>query len=89
MDRKTAAEFPSEVLQLFDGYVHGTITRREFLDRAARYATAGVTAAAMPKGGPTGCIAGAVPYYGAQPKAEDAAKIRAPILAHTRSSSNT
>jgi carboxymethylenebutenolidase len=47
MDRKTAAEFPGEVLQLFDGYVHGTITRREFLDRAARYATAGLTAAAM------------------------------------------
>ncbi|HUQ27810.1 MAG TPA: dienelactone hydrolase family protein, partial [Usitatibacter sp.] len=47
MDRKTAAEFPGEVLQLFDGYVHGIITRREFLDRAARYATAGVTAAAM------------------------------------------
>ena len=47
MDRKTAAEFPAEVLELFDGYVHGFITRREFLDRAARYATAGVTAAAM------------------------------------------
>jgi carboxymethylenebutenolidase len=42
MDRKTAAEFPAEVLQLFDGYVHGTITRREFLDRAARYATGGI-----------------------------------------------
>ena len=47
MDRKTAAEFPPEVLGLFDGYVHGSITRREFLDRAARYATAGVSAAAM------------------------------------------
>ena len=47
MQRKTAADFPPEVLKLFDGYVHGNITRREFLDRAARYATAGVTAAAM------------------------------------------
>ena len=47
MQRKTAADFPPEVLRLFDGYVHGNITRREFLDRAARYATAGVTAAAM------------------------------------------
>ena len=47
MDRKTAAEFPPEVLQLFDGFVHGTISRREFLDRAARYATAGISAAAM------------------------------------------
>jgi len=47
MQRKTAADFPPEVLRLFDGYVHGNITRREFLDRSARYATAGVTAAAM------------------------------------------
>ena len=47
MQRKTAADFPPEVLRLFDGYVHGHITRREFLDRSARYATAGVTAAAM------------------------------------------
>jgi carboxymethylenebutenolidase len=47
MQRRTAADFPPEVLRLFDGYVHGNITRREFLDRAARHATAGVTAAAM------------------------------------------
>ena len=47
MQRRTAADFPPEVLRLFDGYVHGQITRREFLDRAARYATAGVTATAM------------------------------------------
>jgi len=47
MQRKTAADFPPEVLQLFDGYVHGHLSRREFLDRAARYATAGVSATAM------------------------------------------
>jgi len=47
MLRKTAADFPPEVLQLFDGYVHGHLSRREFLDRAARYATAGVSATAM------------------------------------------
>lgn len=47
MDRKTAKDFPPEVLELFDGYVHGGITRREFLDRAARYAVGGVSAAAM------------------------------------------
>jgi carboxymethylenebutenolidase len=34
-------------LKLFDGYVHGAISRREFLDRAARYAIGGFTAAAM------------------------------------------
>lgn len=47
MERKKASDFPPEVLKLFDGYVHGTLTRREFLDRAARYAIGGFTAAAM------------------------------------------
>ena len=47
MERKTAADFPPEVLKLFDGYVHGGITRREFLDRAAKYAVGGFTANAM------------------------------------------
>jgi carboxymethylenebutenolidase len=35
------------VLKLFDGYVHGRISRRDFLDRAAKFAVGGVTAAAM------------------------------------------
>lgn len=47
MTRKRASEFPHEVLQLFDGYVHGELGRRQFLDRAARYAVGGMTAAAM------------------------------------------
>jgi len=47
MERKKAGDFPPEVLELFDGYVHGALTRREFLDRAARYAVGGFTAAAM------------------------------------------
>ena len=47
MDRKKASDFHPEVLKLFDGFVHGSITRREFLDRAARYAVGGVTAAAL------------------------------------------
>ena len=47
MTRKRASDFPQEVLQLFDGYVHGRMGRREFLDRAARYAVGGMTAAAM------------------------------------------
>jgi carboxymethylenebutenolidase len=47
MERRKASDFPPEVLSLFDGYVHGSITRREFLDRAARYAAGGVTAAAF------------------------------------------
>jgi len=47
MQRQKASDFPREVLDLFDGYVHGTVTRREFLDRAARYAVGGVTAAGL------------------------------------------
>jgi carboxymethylenebutenolidase len=47
MERKQAGDFPPDVLKLFDRYVHGGITRREFLDRAAKYAVGGFTAAAM------------------------------------------
>jgi carboxymethylenebutenolidase len=35
------------IWKLFDGYVHGSITRREFLDRAARFTASGVSAAAI------------------------------------------
>ena len=45
--RKTASDFPQELLDLFDGYVHGRTSRREFLDRAQKFATAGVTAAML------------------------------------------
>ena len=30
MERKKASDFPQELLNLFDGYVHGGISRREF-----------------------------------------------------------
>jgi carboxymethylenebutenolidase len=42
-----AADFPPEVLRLFDQYVHNVIDRRAFLDRAAAFATSGLTAAAL------------------------------------------
>ena len=45
--RKTAKDFDQRVLDLFDGYVHGLIDRREFLDRAAKYTAAGVSAAVL------------------------------------------
>jgi carboxymethylenebutenolidase len=32
MERKEATDFPQKVLNLFDGYVHGALSRREFLD---------------------------------------------------------
>jgi carboxymethylenebutenolidase len=47
MERKKASDFPQELLDLFDEYVHGGISRRDFLDRAQKFAVGGVTAAAL------------------------------------------
>jgi carboxymethylenebutenolidase len=47
MERRKASDFPQELLNLFDGYVHGGISRREFLDGAQKFAVGGVTAAAL------------------------------------------
>ncbi len=47
MRRMTTGDFPPEVIRLFQGYIHGELTRRQFLDGAARFATAGFTAVAM------------------------------------------
>lgn len=44
MERKKASEFPQELLNLFDRYVHGDIGRREFMDGAQKFATGSVTA---------------------------------------------
>lgn len=45
--RKTAKDFPQELLDLYDFYAHGRITKRQFLDGAAKFAVAGVTAAML------------------------------------------
>ena len=47
MERKNASDFDPELLRLFDRYVHGGISRREFLDGAARFAVGGLTAATI------------------------------------------
>jgi carboxymethylenebutenolidase len=47
MERKKASDFPKELLELFDQYVHGGISRRDFLDGAQKFAVGGVTAAAL------------------------------------------
>lgn len=47
MSRLTARDFPQELLELYDFYAHGRLTKREFLDKAARFAVGGVTAAAL------------------------------------------
>jgi carboxymethylenebutenolidase len=45
--RLTAQDFDQELLILFDAYVHGDMDRRGFLDKAQRFAKAGVTAAGL------------------------------------------
>jgi carboxymethylenebutenolidase len=47
MHRPTAADFDQELLDLYDEYVHGKVTRRDFLDRASKFAAGGLTAAAL------------------------------------------
>ena len=75
MERKKASDFPREVLDLFDGYVHGRMNRREFLDRATKYAIGGFTAAAM--------LESLTPNYAwAQQVAGDDARIKAEYLTY-------
>lgn len=45
--RLTARDFDPEVLRLFDQYVHGQLDRRGFLEAAAKFAAAGITAAGL------------------------------------------
>jgi carboxymethylenebutenolidase len=47
MTRLTAKDFAPELLELYDFYAHGKITKREFLDRAGRFTVGGLTAAAV------------------------------------------
>ncbi|MBV1697280.1 MAG: dienelactone hydrolase family protein [Hyphomicrobiales bacterium] len=47
MERRKASEFPQALLQLFDRYVHGEISRRDFFDGAQKFAVGGLTAAAL------------------------------------------
>ncbi len=47
MGRRKANDFDQELLDLYDGFAHGLIERREFLDRAAKFAVGGITAAAL------------------------------------------
>jgi len=47
MNRMTAKDFDQELLDLYDFYAHGKISKREFLDRAGKFAVGGVTAVAL------------------------------------------
>ena len=68
MEREQASAYHPEVLRLFDAYVHGALSRREFIDRAKPF-TAGVSAAAV--------LASLSPnYLRAQQVPEDDSRIR-------------
>ena len=47
MERMKASDFDPQLLGLFHRYVHGGISRREFLDGAAKFAVGGLTATAL------------------------------------------
>lgn len=47
MTRMTAKDFDQDLLDLYDFYAHGKITKRQFLDRAGKYAVGGLTAATL------------------------------------------
>lgn len=47
MSRLTARDFAPELLDLYDFYAHGLIDRREFLNRASRYAVGTLGAASI------------------------------------------
>ncbi len=75
MERRKLSDFPREVVTLFDGYIHGAIDRRDFLDRAAKYAVGGFTAAAM--------LESLTPNYAlAQQVAKDDKRIRTEYLTY-------
>ena len=70
--RMTAKDFPQELLDLYDYYAHGKITKREFLDRAGKWAVGGLTAAAI--------LSTMSPNYAlAQQVAEDDFERRVPV----------
>lgn len=43
--RRSASDFDPRILEIFDGYVHGTMSKREFIAQAGRYTAAGITGA--------------------------------------------
>ena len=47
MERQKASDFDQELLDLYDSYAHGMIERREFLNKASKFAVGGITAAAL------------------------------------------
>lgn len=47
LPRMRASDFPAELLEIFDGYVHGRVTKRDFLASASKFTVLGLTGAAL------------------------------------------
>ena len=45
--RLSASDFDQELLELYDFYAHGMITKHEFVERAGKFAVGGLTALAL------------------------------------------
>jgi carboxymethylenebutenolidase len=81
MERKQASDYPQELLDLFHEYQHGEIPRREFLERAQRFAVGGLTVTAI--------FEGLRPNYAwAQQLAKDDARIATSVEAVTSPKGN-
>ncbi|MES3023627.1 MAG: dienelactone hydrolase family protein [Pseudomonadota bacterium] len=72
MKRAAASDFDPEVLKLFDQYVHGALSRRDFMSAAGRYAVGGATGASL--------LAALSPSFAAQQVAPDDARIVAKFV---------
>ena len=73
MKRKQASDYDQELLDLYDDYAHGRISRRDFLGGAAKFAVGGLTAEAV--------LSGLSPNYAwAQQVAKDDSRITTEYL---------
>ena len=81
MQRKTAQDFDQELLILFDAYVHGTLDRRGFLDRAQKFAVGGMTAGML-------LTALSPDFANAQVVSKDDARIKAEYLDYPSTAGN-
>jgi carboxymethylenebutenolidase len=78
MDRERAQDFDQELLDLYDDYAHGRMSRREFARRAAAFTVGGITAEAL--------LARLSPNYAlAQQVAPDDARIDAETITYESS----
>ncbi len=75
MQRKTAADFDQELLDLFNDYIHGAIDRRGFLQKAQKFAVGGMTAGML--------LAALSPdYAAAQVVPKDDKRIKTEVLSY-------